>query len=99
MWTAPAEPLPVEAGDTLRAVRSAGWIVSGTRADGIVRIVNHGTDHAAEGSLVGDSPLYARIGYSTATSPLVDQTGVGAAARAVGRDRRRRRAGRRTARP
>ncbi len=74
VWTAPAEPLPVEAGDTLGAVRSAGWIVSGTHADGIVRLVNHGTDHAAEGSLVGDSPLYARIGYSTATSPLVDQT-------------------------
>ena len=66
----PSEPLPVEAGDTLRAVRAAGWIVSGTHDDGIVRVVNHGTDHAAEGSLVGDSPLYARIGYSTATSPL-----------------------------
>ncbi len=75
VWTAPSEPLPVETGDTLAAVRSAGWIISGTHDDGIVRLVNHGTDHAAEGSLVGDSPLYARIGYSTATSPLVDQTG------------------------
>ncbi|QIG41102.1 DUF2264 domain-containing protein [Microbacterium sp. 4R-513] len=72
MWSAPAEPLPVESGDTLRAVRAAGWVVSGTRADGIVRVVNHGTDHAAEGSLVGDSPLYARIGYSTATAPLAN---------------------------
>lgn len=75
VWAAAAEPLPVEVDDTLRAVRSAGWIVSGTSDDGIVRLVNHGTDHAAEGSLVGDSPLYARIGYSTATSPLVDATG------------------------
>jgi hypothetical protein len=72
VWTAPAEPLPVETGDTLRAVRAAGWIVSGTRADGIVRVVNHGTDHATADSLVGDSPLYARIGYSTATMPLLD---------------------------
>ncbi|WP_345801379.1 DUF2264 domain-containing protein [Microbacterium sp. AZCO] len=72
VWSAPAEPLPVEAGDTLRAVRAAGWVVSGTRADGIVRIVNHGTDHAAEGALVGDSPLYARLGYSTATAPLAN---------------------------
>ncbi|WP_228484633.1 DUF2264 domain-containing protein [Microbacterium cremeum] len=72
VWTAPAEPLPIETGDDLRAVRAAGWVVSGTRADGIVRIANHGTDHAAAGSLVGDSPLYARIGYSTATSPLAD---------------------------
>jgi hypothetical protein len=72
VWTTPAQPLPVEAGDTLRAVRAAGWIVSGTRADGIVRVINHGTDHATQGSLVGDSPLYTRIGYSTATSPLLD---------------------------
>ena len=72
VWAAPSEPLPVETGDTLRAVRAAGWIVSGTRADGIVRVINHGTDHATENSLVGDSPLYARIGYSTATSPLLD---------------------------
>jgi hypothetical protein len=72
VWTAPAEPLPVETGDTLRAVRAAGWIVSGTGADGIVRVINHGTDHATADSLVGDSPLYARIGYSTATMPLLD---------------------------
>jgi hypothetical protein len=72
VWTAPSEPLPVERGDTLRAVRAAGWVVSGTSADGIVRIVNHGTDHAVEDALVGDSPLYARIGYSTATAPLLN---------------------------
>ena len=72
VWAAESQPLPVQAGDTLRAVRAAGWIVSGTRDDGIVRVVNHGTDHAAAGSAVGDSPLYTRIGYSTATSPLLD---------------------------
>ncbi|MFH8252292.1 DUF2264 domain-containing protein [Microbacterium sp. B2969] len=72
VWSAPAEPLPVETSDSLRAVRAAGWLVSGTRADGIVRVINHGTDHAIEGSLVGDSPLYARLGYSTATAPLAN---------------------------
>jgi hypothetical protein len=72
VWQAPAQPLPIETSDELRTVRSAGWIISGTSADGIVRIVNHGTDHAAAGVLVGDSPLYARIGYSTATAPLLD---------------------------
>ncbi|WP_235008184.1 DUF2264 domain-containing protein [Microbacterium timonense] len=72
VWAAESEPLPIETGDELRTVRSAGWVISGTRADGIVRIVNHGTDHAAEGSLVGDSPLYARIGYATAASPLAN---------------------------
>ncbi|MEP7765477.1 DUF2264 domain-containing protein [Sanguibacter sp. 25GB23B1] len=72
VWTATEEPLPLETADRLRIVRAPGWIVSGTRADGIVRVVNHGTDHATEGAQGGDSPLYARIGYSTATSPLLD---------------------------
>ena len=73
VWSAPSVPLPVETADELRVVRSAGWVISGTQEDGIVRVVNHGTDKAAAGSLVGDSPLYARIGYSTATSPLADE--------------------------
>ncbi len=71
-WTAPEEPLPVERGDVLRTVRAPGWVISGTRADGVVRVVNHGTDHALPGARTGDSPLYARIGYSTATSPWLD---------------------------
>ncbi|HEU5223996.1 MAG TPA: DUF2264 domain-containing protein [Candidatus Lumbricidophila sp.] len=72
VWTAPTEQLPVEASDDLRVIRAAGWLVSGTKADGIVRVVNHGTDHEPLGSTAGDSPLYARFGYSTATAPLHD---------------------------
>ncbi|SCL34257.1 hypothetical protein GA0070616_4924 [Micromonospora nigra] len=75
VWTAAEEPLPVEERDTVRAVRAPGWLVSATRADGIVRVVNHGTDHAVEDATVGDSPLYARLGYSTATSPVLDESG------------------------
>src|SRR2546423_981554 len=73
VWSAPAEPLPVQAGDTVRVVRAPGWVVAGTRADGIVRVVNHGTDHAVEGAESADSPLSARLGYSTATAPLLDE--------------------------
>ena len=69
VWTAAEEPLPVERGDFRRAVRPAGWLVSGVRADGVVRVANHGTDHAAEGGEGTDAPLYARLGYSTATFP------------------------------
>jgi hypothetical protein len=75
VWTADPEPLPVQAGDTLRAVPAPGWLVSGTQADGIVRVVNHGTDHATEGSTLADSPLYARLGYSTVTAPVLDESG------------------------
>jgi hypothetical protein len=75
VWSAPTEPLPSEASgpdpqDTLRVVASPGWIISTTVRDGIARVINHGTDHAREGDQVGDSPLYARLGYSTATAPL-----------------------------
>ncbi|QCB93216.1 DUF2264 domain-containing protein [Cellulomonas shaoxiangyii] len=72
VWTADEAPLPSAAGDDARVVRPAGWLVTGTRADGIVRVVNHGVDHARPGDRVGDSPLYARLGYSTATAPLLD---------------------------
>ncbi|MFY1616329.1 DUF2264 domain-containing protein [Micromonospora sp. WMMD736] len=75
VWMVPEEPLPVEERDAVRAVRAPGWLVSATRADGIVRVINHGTDHTVEGSSVGDSPLYARLGYSTATSPVLDEDG------------------------
>ncbi|MEU4447745.1 DUF2264 domain-containing protein [Actinosynnema sp. NPDC050801] len=73
VWAAEELPLPVEQGDFVRAIRAPGWLVSGTAADGVVRVVNHGTDHAVPGDTKGDSPLYARLGYSTATSPLLDR--------------------------
>ena len=72
VWTSPSEPLPVATHDVLAAVTAPGWIVSGTADDGIVRVINHGTDHSLPGTVSTDSPLYARIGYSTATSPLLD---------------------------
>ncbi|MEV6304444.1 DUF2264 domain-containing protein [Actinoplanes sp. NPDC051861] len=75
VWTTPEEPLPVETGDVLRAVRAPGWILSGTRDDGVVRVLNHGTDHATDGATSADSPLYARLGYSTATAPVLAEPG------------------------
>lgn len=74
VWTDKDVPLPVEQGNVLIKVDAPGWIVSGTQADGIVRVTNHGTDHALEGDQRADSPLYARLGYSTVTSPLLDET-------------------------
>ncbi|UNX53733.1 DUF2264 domain-containing protein [Georgenia sp. TF02-10] len=73
VWTATEEPLPVERADVLAAVAAPGWLVAGTTADGVVRVVNHGTDHATAGAATGDSPLYARLGYSTAAAPLLDE--------------------------
>lgn len=69
VWTATEEPLPVERADVRRVIRPAGWLVSGTVSDGVVRVVNHGTDHGRPGDRTADSPLYARLGYSTVTIP------------------------------
>ena len=68
-WTSVEAPLPVEVADTQRLIAAPGWQVDGTRADGVVRIRNHGTDHAVPGKALADSPLYARMGYSTHTFP------------------------------
>ncbi|ADJ44981.1 hypothetical protein AMES_3156 [Amycolatopsis mediterranei S699] len=70
VWTDVEEPLPIETGDVARVVAAPGWLVSGRRRDGIALVVNHGTDHARPGDPRADSPLYARLGYSTATFPL-----------------------------
>ncbi len=75
VWAQPSEPLPVERGDFVRWIQAPGWAVSGTASDGIVRLANHGTTRDAAGALVADTPLYARLGYSTATSPLLDARG------------------------
>lgn len=71
VWAAVERPLPVEEADQAFIACSPGWLVSSLRADGIVRVVNHGTDHSVPGSGLRDSPLYARMAYSTATSPLL----------------------------
>lgn len=72
VWSAPAAPLPSEASGALRVAESPAWVISATADDGIVRVINHGADHARQGDLVGDSPLYARLAYSTAASPLLN---------------------------
>lgn len=69
VWIDAEQPLPVEANDFELTLPEPGWLVSGTRDDGIVRIVNHGTDHSNPGDERADSPLYARLGYSTHTMP------------------------------
>ncbi|RIQ13643.1 DUF2264 domain-containing protein [Jiangella rhizosphaerae] len=69
VWTAAERPLPVESGDAHRVIEPPGWIVSATRADGIVRVLNHGTDHAAVPSAAADLPFYARHGYASHAAP------------------------------
>lgn len=75
VWTAPERPLPAETNDAVRVHSTPGWISSRTADDGIVRVINHGTDHGQAGVHVVDSPLYARLSYSTATCPALTGPG------------------------
>ncbi|MFH8487112.1 DUF2264 domain-containing protein [Streptomyces longisporoflavus] len=72
LWTATEEPAPSERRDEVLALPAPGLLVQSTRADGIVRLHNHGSDHArpheAE-SAAHEDPLYARQAYSTRTGP------------------------------
>ncbi|WP_327112241.1 DUF2264 domain-containing protein [Streptomyces sp. NBC_01341] len=72
LWTAAEQPAPSEGPDRVLSLPSPGLLVQTTRADGIVRLHNHGSDHVrpheAETAQVSD-PLYARLAYSTATGP------------------------------
>src|SRR5205823_13525995 len=68
-WTDGEGPAPIETRNVARVVTAPGWLISGRRRDGIALVVNHGTDHARPGDPRSDSPLYARLGYSTATMP------------------------------
>jgi hypothetical protein len=68
VWTAREEPLEIEQSDVSAVAGPPGWLISGTTADGIVRVVNHGTDHAGPEPRPED-PLYSRHAYSTITAP------------------------------
>ncbi|MBL1120163.1 DUF2264 domain-containing protein [Streptomyces sp. 110] len=75
LWTAREEPAPVEAADRALALPGPGLLIHSTRADGIVRLHNHGSDHVPphEGeSAAAADPHYGRLAYSTVTGPTSD---------------------------
>ncbi|GAA1118964.1 DUF2264 domain-containing protein [Kribbella jejuensis] len=64
VWTAPEAGVPLDERDQVRELPAPGWVVHGTKDDGIVRLLNHGSDHGGEGD-----PHYNRLAYSTRTGP------------------------------
>ncbi|MFF2959251.1 DUF2264 domain-containing protein [Streptomyces sp. NPDC057963] len=75
VWTERELPLPIEESDQYTALPAPGWLLHGTRDDGIVRLINHGSDHnppyteAADPSEGTADPHYGKFAYSTATAP------------------------------
>jgi hypothetical protein len=69
-WTVREAEAPVDGGDQVVALPGPGWLLHGTRHDGVVRLVNHGSDRARHLSAHGvDDPHYTRLGYSSHTAP------------------------------
>lgn len=69
VWTAAEEPLELEQGDVARSWPEPGWLLSATRDDGVVRLLNHGSDHQPATVLGLDETTYGRLSYSSATAP------------------------------
>lgn len=72
LWTSVEETAPSEGADRVLSVPAPGFLVQSTRADGVVRLHNHGSDHVRpdEGEpAAGTDPHYARLAYSTVTGP------------------------------
>ncbi|MEY9909851.1 hypothetical protein ABIA35_006094 [Catenulispora sp. MAP12-49] len=75
LWSASASasastsaPSDTPAEDSVTFLPSLGWAVQRGLGDGIVRVVNHGSDHANYADDPGD-PHYAKFAYSTRTAP------------------------------
>ncbi|MEU4927385.1 DUF2264 domain-containing protein [Streptomyces yokosukanensis] len=69
VWSEGDAQLAVERSDFTTSLATPGWLVSGTAADGVVRVVNHGGDHTDPTRPHADDPGYARFAYSTHTAP------------------------------
>jgi hypothetical protein len=63
-----------------RALDAPGWLVVNTAADGLVRVLNHGSDgfRGPAGAVRTDNPFYQRAAYSNVTSPELSPEAIAA---------------------
>ncbi|QKW10394.1 DUF2264 domain-containing protein [Streptomyces sp. NA04227] len=88
VWTEHELPLPIEELDEdgesrgrarwprqCTTLTAPGWLLHATRHDGIVRLLNHGSDHnppqpdGADPADGTEDPHYTKLAYSSATAP------------------------------
>jgi hypothetical protein len=69
-WTETESSAPADMADQIVAMPAPGFLLHSTREDGIVRLLNHGSDHARpEPDAAIDDPHYAKLAYSSCTAP------------------------------
>jgi len=81
VWTQRESAAPIDEGDRVVAMPGPGWLLHATRHDGLVRVVNHGSDRARHLAADGlEDPHYTRFGYASHAAP---EAGEDARVRAV----------------
>jgi len=74
VWTVREAAAPIDEGDRVVAMPGPGWLLHATRHDGLVRLVNHGSDRARHLAANGlDDPHYTRFGYASHAAPEVGE--------------------------
>ncbi|MEV1240057.1 DUF2264 domain-containing protein [Nonomuraea sp. NPDC050022] len=70
VWTDAEVPAPIDLADQAVTMRPPGWLLHATREDGVVRLVNHGSDRdrIQDPSGVPD-PHYLKLAYTSHTGP------------------------------
>ncbi|TWD84286.1 hypothetical protein FB561_5461 [Kribbella amoyensis] len=81
VWADPEETVPLDEADQVRAMPAPGWIVHASRHDQVVRLVNHGADHAPpaepEGAEPAGDPHYNRLAYANHAGPELTDNAAG----------------------
>jgi hypothetical protein len=74
-WTERELPAPGDVADQAIAMPAPGFLLHSTQHDGIVRLLNHGSDHNAPRPVrpaadpASDDPHYSKLAYSSRTAP------------------------------
>jgi hypothetical protein len=75
VWTDPEDTLPLDEADQVRPMPAPGWLVHASRHDQVVRLLNHGADHAPVAEPEGVEPAgdlhYDRLAFSNHAGPEV----------------------------
>ncbi|MEV0309486.1 DUF2264 domain-containing protein [Nonomuraea fuscirosea] len=69
VWTAPEQAAPVDLADQTLAMPAPGWLLHATRDDGVVRLINHGSDRDRVQDQDIPDPHYLKFAYTSHSGP------------------------------
>ncbi|MEU6786712.1 DUF2264 domain-containing protein [Nonomuraea angiospora] len=76
-WTDAEQAAPVDLADQVVAMPQPGWLLHATREDGVVRLVNHGSDRDRVQDPAGPpDPHYLRLAYTSHTGPDIGEQAI-----------------------